>query len=445
MIAEGAFASDVYTRRAAVAQTPRTVAVLPRSSPLDFRLSFTPAQEAFRREVRDWLRSSAPEELAHRPTTPADSHEQYVLRRAFGRRLGGRGWLYPSAPIELGGGGLDPGRVLVLLEELHRVGLDLPPYYDSGGLVGSSTILVWGTEEQKQRFLPPIHRGEVRTWQLLTEPHAGSDLAAVRLAAVRDGDEWVLNGQKTWTGSAHGADRFWVLAMTDPQGARHQNLSWFMIDADLDGITTHPQRVLGGTGEGSADEGHKNTVFFDDVRVPADSLVGGENNGWRVAATHLELEHSELWESRKDRLWERLLDHCRTEVRDGRPLVEHDDVRDLLAEVYARSKTIDLLGQRNLWLKQAGRRPTYEGPQFFYLTKTRGRWLTRALLDLLGPSALTSDAALGAMDGHAERQARDGIVGMYPGGTADIQRVIIARRLGIGDRAPEAAGTLADR
>ena len=199
----------------------------------------------------------------------------YLMRRELGRKLGAKGWLYPSGEKKYGGGGLDLDQIIVLEEETARLGLGLPPYYDSGGKMGSASIRVWGTEEQKQRFLPPIYKGEVRSWQLLTEPSAGSDLAGVRTTAIRDGDVYVLNGQKIYIGSHHGADRYWTIAVTDPKGKRHQNVSWFMIDAALPGIDAQPLHMLSAQSEGETDEfGHKNIIFFDNVRVPADCLVG---------------------------------------------------------------------------------------------------------------------------------------------------------------------------
>jgi alkylation response protein AidB-like acyl-CoA dehydrogenase len=393
---------------------------------MDFEQTYTPQQEAFRAEVRAWLEENVPPGLAGHADGEA-AREQYLGRRALGRRLGEKGWLYPAAPREYGGGGLDLGSVLVLDEEMRRMGLGLPPYYDSGGWLGSATTLVWGTEEQKQRFLPPIFRGEVRTWQLLTEPEAGSDLASAKLAARRDGDCYVLNGQKVFVGSAHGAERFWMITCTDPNGKRHENLSWFMVDASLPGITIQPVRVLADVAEG-----HKNAVFFDDVRVPADCLVGGENNGWRVATTHLELEYGSSGSLRPDPIFEPLLDYCRTTERDGRPLIDDPDVRDGLAEIYTRLEIVRLLSTRNFYRSQAKKKVAYDGPQTMYLRKVTGLWLTTAILDLIGPAALTGDPALGALRGAAERQQRNGIVDIIPGGTIDIQRVSMARALGVG-------------
>jgi alkylation response protein AidB-like acyl-CoA dehydrogenase len=398
---------------------------------VDFAMTYTPAQEAFRAEVRAWLAANVPPGLATKPADEAEAYQQYQRKRELGRLLGQKGWLYPGAPTEYGGGGLDIGSTLVLDEEMHRLHLSLPPYYDSGGMLGSATIQVWGTDEQKARFLPAIFRGEVRTWQLLTEPEAGSDLASARFAARRDGDDYLLNGQKIFVGSAHGADRFWIITNTDRDGARHQNLSWFMVDAHLPGITVEPLPVLADVAEG-----HKNTVYFDDVRVPADCLVGGENNGWRVANTHLQLEHGAIGSLRRDTIFEELLAYCRTTSRNGRPLVDDPDVRDSLAEIYIRLETLRLLTTRNFWRGYTRQTEHYNGPQVTYLRKTTGLWLTTAILDTIGPAALTNDAIWGALGGHAERQQRDGIVDIIPGGTIDIQRVVMARALGVGGRKP---------
>jgi alkylation response protein AidB-like acyl-CoA dehydrogenase len=394
---------------------------------MDFEMTYTPTQEAFRAEVSAWLDEHVPEQLLVERSDQSDSFDEYKLKRELGLRLGERGWLYPAAPLEYGGGGLDIQSVVVLEEEMHRRHLGLPPYYDSGGWIGSATILVWGTDEQKERFLRPIFTGLVRTWQLLTEPDAGSDLASVQLSATRDGDDYVLNGQKIFVGSAHGADRFWIITNTDRQGERHENLSWFMMDAQLPGITIQPLPVLADVAEG-----HKNTVFFDDVRVPADCLVGGEHNGWRVANTHLQLEHGAIGTIRRMSIWDKLVEHCQREQRDGMPLIEHQDVRDGLAEIYCRIETLRLLTTRNFWRSYTKHTEAYNGPQVTYLRKVTGLWLTKAILDVLGPAAVTNDTLWGALDGAAEHQQREGIQNLMPGSTIDVQRIVLSRALGIG-------------
>jgi alkylation response protein AidB-like acyl-CoA dehydrogenase len=409
---------------------------------MDFEVTYTEEQQRFRREVRAWLEDSVPADITRTPVSPEDNYRRYRELRALGLKLGAKGWLHPRAPKQYGGGGLDVDHTIILEEEVDRFNLSLPPYYDSGGRLGAATILVWGTEAQKQAFLPPIYKGEVRTWQLLSEPGAGSDLAGVTTAAIRDGDEYVITGQKIFIGSDNGTDRMWMIACTNPGGPRHENLSWFMIDADLPGIAVQPMELMGTGGEGGTDSGVKNTVFFDHVRVPAFSLVGGENQGWKAASTHLELEHGAGGRIGRNRLWERLLRYCQETKRDGVPLAQHPDVRDVLADIYIKGEVTRLFGLRNFWLTYARRPRSYEGPQLSYYRKTAGLWMTSAILDAVGPAALTTDSTWGSPEAFLELQQRNGIVAVHPGGTTDIQRVSMARRIGIGRAAREAAGTV---
>jgi len=406
---------------------------------MDFEVTYSEEQQRFRAQVRTWFEANVPAGLTRRPTTDEESLQNYLKRRELGRKLGARGWLYPMAPQEYGGGGLDVDHAIVLEEEADRLELSLPPYYNSGGTLGAPTILVWGTDEQRRALLPPIYRGEKRVWQLLSEPDAGSDLAGVRMRAIRQGDEYVLNGQKVFIGSDNGTDWMWTLAATDPKGERHKNLSWFMVDASLPGITIAPMDLLG-AGEGSARSGQKNTIFFEDVRVPASCLVGGENNGWRVASTHLELEHGGGGHIGRNRFWQHLLAHCRETMRDGKPLTEDPDVRDILADIYVKGQVGRLFGLRNFWLTYAKQPKSYEGPQLSLYMKLAGLWMTGAILQAVGPQALTTDTTWGSDEGFLDGQQRNGIVLMHPGGTADIQKVSMTRRIGIGRATREAAG-----
>ena len=172
--------------------------------------------------------------------------------------------------------------------------------------------------------------------------------------------------------------------------------------------------------------------------------MGGENNGWKVASTHLEVEHSGQGNIRTNPVWIALLAHCKTQLRDGRPIIEDPEARDKLAEIFSRLEAVRLLSTRNFWMVYAGEKRSYHGSQASYLRKTTNLWLTKAIHDLLGPEALTSDALYGAMGGIAEMQQRRGIVEQHPGGTTDIQRVVIARRLGVGAREPQQAGKLGE-
>ena len=409
---------------------------------MDFEPRYTPEQEEFRREVNVWLKENVPAGIVH-PADPIDlTWEQYQLRRDLGRSLGAKGWLWPTAPVEFGGGGLDVDHAVVIEEEIDAYGLTNPPYYDSGGRLGGASILVWGSQEQKESFLPPIFTGAVRTWQLLSEPEAGSDLANVKTTAIRDGDEYVINGQKIFVGSSLGCDYMWTITVTDPEGKRHENLGWFMIPSGLPGITVQPMDLLISGGESGAGSGVKNTVFFDNVRLPAFNLIGGENQGWKVATTHLELEHGTGGRIGRNWLVDRLFEHCRNNTRRGEPMTKDPDVRDRLVDVYIEAEIVRLLNLRNYWMRHSGATITYEGPQASYMRKTSGLRMAGAMLDILGPAGLTHDPELGAADGHMEAHARAGIVAIHPGGTTDIQKVIMARRIGIGREVREKAGAL---
>jgi alkylation response protein AidB-like acyl-CoA dehydrogenase len=410
---------------------------------MDFEPTYTQEQEEFRQEVREWLKDNVSSDITHPPDSINITEEQYQLRRALGRKLGEKGWLWATAPEEYGGGGLSLDHAVVIEEEVDSYGLTVPPYYDSGGRLGGASIMVWGTEEQKQAFLPPIFRGEVRTWQLLTEPEAGSDLANAKMSADRDGDAYVINGQKIYVGSSLGADFMWTITCTDNEAPRHQNLGWFMIPANLPGITIQPMDLLISGGESGAGSGVKNTVFFDNVRVPAFNLIGGENEGWKVATTHLELEHGTGGRIGRNWLVDHLFEYCRENKRNGQPLTKDPEVRDKLIDIYVEAEIARLFNLRNYWMRHSKAEITYEGPQASYWRKMSGLRMSQSILDILGPSALTYDPQWGAADGHVEAHQRSAIVAIHPGGTADIQKLIMARRIGIGREVREKAGALA--
>ena len=410
---------------------------------MDFEPTYTPEQEEFRQEVRGWLAENVSPDIAHPPDSINITEEQYQLRRGLGRKLGEKGWLWATAPEEYGGGGLSLDHAVVIEEEVDSYGLTVPPYYDSGGRLGGASIMVWGTEEQKQTFLPPIFRGEVRTWQLLTEPEAGSDLANAKMSAERDGDDYVINGQKIYVGSSLGCDYMWTITCTDNEAPRHQNLGWFMIPATLPGITIQPMELLISGGESGAGSGVKNTVFFENVRVPAFNLIGGENEGSKVATTHLELEHGTGGRIARNWLVDHLFEYCRENQRNGQPLTKDPDVRDKLIDIYVEAEIARLFNLRNYWMRHSKAEITYEGPQASYWRKMSGLRMSQSILDILGPSALTYDPQWGAADGHMEAHQRSAIVAIHPGGTADIQKLIMARRIGIGREVREQAGALA--
>ncbi len=408
---------------------------------MNFAIEDSPEQSAFRVEVRRFLEQNLSPKLEH-SVDPCDmSYEQYQIRRDLGRRLGTRGWLYPSMPKEYGGGDLTAEKVVILHDEMARIGLALPPYYDAGGRMSAPTILVWGTDEHKKRFLPPICRGEVRTWQLLSEPGAGSDLAGIKTTAIRDGDAYVVNGQKMYVGSSHGAEYSWTIVVTDPRGERHKNLSWLMIPMRLPGITVTPMDLLATGGEGGSGSGVKNAVFFDNVRVPADHLVGGENNGWKVASTHLEVEHGGMGRLADRRVIYEFIQLCR-ERRDGHAIADDPDSRAGIVDLYIEAEITRLFALRNHWLSHSGQPRSYEGSQYSLRRKLSGLDIGEKMLRIAGPLVLTKDPQWAPLKGMIEYFQRDSITALHPGATTDIQRVIMARRIGIGGREREQAAKL---
>ena len=197
--------------------------------------------------------------------------------KAFRRALGAQGWLAPTFPKEVGGGGLPPALAAVIQDEMRR--LELPSMGDNTRWIPA--MMVWGTNEQRRRYVPPALRGETITWQLFNEPQGGSDLASVRTVAVPEADGFRITGEKAFITGRFDPDQLWTLAMTDLDRPKRTNLGVFMIDARLPGITIRTQRLLMGS---------ERRVFLDNVPVPADCLVGGLYQGWEIVQTILEGE-----------------------------------------------------------------------------------------------------------------------------------------------------------
>ena len=234
-----------------------------------------------------------------------------------------------------------------------------------------------------------------------------------------------------------------MLTCTDQDGERHQNLSWFVVPSDLQGITVQPMDLLIASGESGASSGIKNTVYFDNVRVPAFNLIGGENNGWKVATTHLELEHGSGGTIRRNRIVERLFEYAKQLKRDGKPLSQHSDVQELLVDAFMEAEIGRLFGLRNYWMRHTKQKLAHEGPQHSYWRKESGLRMAETIQKVLGPYALINDSTWDKSAESIEVFQRAAIVALHPGGTGEIQKVIISRRLGIGRAAREQAGTLA--
>ncbi len=402
---------------------------------MDFSVHTDPPEVgAFRKEVREWLKENmkGSEHLRWSASwSTRENEEEYRFRRDLGGKLGRKGWLFPMFPVDYGGAGLTINHQLVLETELAEYGLSLSHIFYTLARIVAPVILKWGSEQQKQEFLPPIVRGEIAVWQVLTEPQGGSDVANCQTKAIRDGDHYVVNGQKVMVGHHLPPDYLWTLVCTDPSRPRHENLGWLHIPGNLPGITIQHMRLMMGI---------KNSVFFDNVRVPAKYLVGGENNGWKVANTHLELEHGGEGRVGTDPLVERVVEYCRKMKVGGNPLIEDDRVRDLIADITIELHTVGLFAQRNFWHRFVRKPHPYGGAQFRYYQRMVRLRNGERLQQIMGCDALVPDPTVHEVLDF-EYVVRSGPGQLHGGGTLDTDRLIFARRVGLGrpsqEKAPE--------
>jgi len=251
---------------------------------MDFR--FAPQEEAFRLEIRDWLKDNLPKEDAGDRFTRSNDPETRNVYKTFAQKLAQKRWVAPHWPAEYGGLGLSVIEQLVFNEEMAEA--NAPIGYSSIGVGWAGpTIIVYGTDEQKRKHLGAITNAETMWCQGFSEPNAGSDLANLSTRAVKDGDDYVINGQKIWTSGAHYADWMILIARTDQDAPKHKGISYFLVDMKTPGISTRPLIDM-------MNNHGFNEVFFENARVPKDCLLGEENRGWYMATTTLDFERSSI-------------------------------------------------------------------------------------------------------------------------------------------------------
>jgi alkylation response protein AidB-like acyl-CoA dehydrogenase len=402
---------------------------------MDFNVQADPPEVIpFRKEVRRWLDENmrGAEHLRWSASwSTRENDEEYRFRRDLANKLGKKGWLFPMFPKEYGGTGLTIDHQMVLETELIRYGLNLSHVFYTLARIVAPVLLKWGTEEQKREFLPPMTRGDIAVWQVLTEPHGGSDVANCQTKAIRNGDHYIVNGQKVMVGHHLPPDYLWTLVCTNPSGKRHENLGWLHIPANLPGITIQHMYLMMGI---------KNAVFFDNVRVPAKYLVGGENNGWKVANTHLELEHGGDGRIGVDPLVERVIEYCRNTRLDGQPIIEDSRVRDTVADMMIELNTLRRFNQRNFWHRFARKPHAYGGAQQRYYQRMVRLRNGERLQQIMGCDALVQDLTVHEVVDF-EYAVRTGPGQLHGGGTLDTDRLVFARRVGLGrpttEKAPE--------
>ncbi|MFQ5860222.1 MAG: acyl-CoA dehydrogenase family protein [Dehalococcoidia bacterium] len=386
---------------------------------MEFR--FAPEEEAFREELRAFLRQELPSDWNGRAMDYSDDAE-WELGLRLRRKMGERGWLSMHWPPEYGGQGASPLRSLIFNEEIVYHGA--PGRDMFGTRMLGPTLMLFGTEEQKYTFLPPISRGEVQWSQGYSEPGTGSDLASLQTRAVEDGDDFVVNGSKIWTSGAHRADWMFMLARTDPEAPKHKGISFLLVDLRSPGITVRP--ILNMTGLH-----YFNQVFFDNVRVPKRNLVGEQNAGWYVAVTLLDFERSGIdYPSVARRLLKGLVAYARETRVNGGPLYDDPVVRTMLAERAIEAQVSRLLAYNVAWLQSQGKVPNKEssiskvfGSEMLQRTANTGM----RLLGLYG--LLTREEPRWArLKGQVQELWRASYAHTLAGGTSEVQRHVIATR-----------------
>ena len=382
-------------------------------------LEFTQEQQALQRQLRQYFEDL----VAAVEGSPSEepTYTRYI------RQMGQDGWLGLGWPEEYGGMARGPIDQMIFVEESHWAGVPLPLLTLNS--VGP-TIMSLGTEEQKQRLLPGILKGEVHFSIGYTEPSAGTDLASLKTRAVRDGDEYVINGQKIFTSAIQYADYVWLAARTDPDAPKHKGLSVFIVPLDTPGFHWAPLPTIAGDITSS--------TFYEDVRVPAANLVGQENQGWKLITNQLNHERvaicpaSGLLRSLSEvRRWAQ-----GQRLRDGLALTDHEWVQISLARAHAKIEVLKLLNWKVAWASDKGLNPADASATKVYGTELALE-VYRLLLEVVGQVGYLVEGSPGAvLRGRLENQARSQTIFTFGGGTNEVQRDIIAM-IGLGmPRAP---------
>jgi alkylation response protein AidB-like acyl-CoA dehydrogenase len=345
----------------------------------------TPEEAAVRAEARTWLEANAvpkghPDDFSAGIWSGELTEEEYVKRcREWQGRLAEGGWAGITWPRRYGGRGGRPIDQVVFNQEQARFGVSVGAFAIAIGMVGP-TLLAHGTEEQKQRFLPAMLRGDEIWCQLFSEPEAGSDLANVTTRAVRDGEHWVVTGQKVWTSSASRAQWGIVLARTDLDAPKHRGITYLLLDMTTPGIDIRPLRQMTG-------DAHFSEVFLDEVRIPLADVVGEVGGGWSVAQTTLASERGAIAGGSAGADPTTLVDLARRHGRTDDPVI-----RQRLVDAHLRSELMRFLRYRSQTALSQGRRP---GPETSVMKLAYARFMTqmtRAAIDLQGAHGMLAGA-----------------------------------------------------
>jgi alkylation response protein AidB-like acyl-CoA dehydrogenase len=389
------------------------------------RLDDNPEEAVFRKQVQEFIAKEAPKIDESAGAGDMDrAMAGFMASQGWFKKLAERGWVVPAWPKEYGGAGMTVMQQFIYNEEMALARAPRPMHLIIAAGMAGPTIIVHGSDEQKAKYLPGIARGEDVWCQLYSEPGAGSDLASLQTRAVRDGDDYVVNGSKIWTTMAHMAKNAIMLARTDPDAPKHRGISYFILDMKTPGITIQPLVNMGGTHE-------FNQVFFDNVRIPKDNLVGEENRGWYVGVTTLDFERSSIGSSIGARQTvEGLIGFAKDHASDALSQMGRNPlVRMELADRLIETEVAQMLSYRVISMQNRGLVPNHEASLLKLYTTEMNQRIARTGMKVIG--------LYGTLGRGEEKAPRKGgfaatfirsIANTIEGGTSEIQRNVVAQR-----------------
>jgi alkylation response protein AidB-like acyl-CoA dehydrogenase len=390
---------------------------------MDFDLSLSDEDRGFQSEVRAFLDENLPEGWGTSSFKMPSGEERIEFLRDWQRRLNDASLAAIAWPKEYGGRDASLVWQIIYSRELARRGAP-EPINRSAVIHTGPTIIQWGTEEQKARFLPKILTGEEVWCQGFSEPDAGSDLASLRTRAEIRGDNFVVNGQKVWTTRAHYADWCFLLVRTDTDAPKHEGISCLLVDMKSPGIRVQPIRQI-------ANQAEFNEVFFEDVEVPRDMVVGGVNNGWRVATSTLSYERAGQGNTtRLERRFNIVEELCKELEIDGKPRIEDPLVQDQLVRFASRVEALRQIAARAIAAGLQGAPPGADSAVAKLLTSETDQAMSEFGLELAGRiGILTQDSNHSIKRGNIARSYLIMRAATIGAGTSEIQRNVIGERL----------------
>jgi alkylation response protein AidB-like acyl-CoA dehydrogenase len=384
---------------------------------MNFNLTNTPEEEAFRQEVRAFLEAEATDEIRRQHSTDKGLGPE---GREFSLKLGEKGWLGLGLPEEYGGSGGSLKDEIIFIQELARHEVRVLTIV--GRYLAGPTILRFGSEEMKKEFLPRIARGEIEFALGYTEPQAGSDLMAMQMRAVEEGDYFIINGTKIFNTGCHFADYHWLAVKTDPTGPRHQSISLFVVDMDAPGIEVRPLWTMGGE--------RTNEVYYENVKVPKSRLVGELNQGFLYMVHAINYERLALFQmERFYPVIDRLVNYAKSTRRNGVLLADDPLFRNKLAQMAVEVEVCKCIEYKALALLLDGSIPDYEAGILKLVGSEFYQRLTYVGMELLSDFGLLEEGSeWAALNGEISRICRSAVPGTIGAGSSEIVRNITAMR-----------------